>query len=293
MAGFGHAIGRGTHRRTSLTGKRRCIARTIPFMTQYILALETSGACCGVALWSDASGSPQVVLREHHGTKEHSERMLPMVDEVLAETGIGPASLDLIAFGQGPGGFTGLRVACGVAQGLGFALDVPLAPVVSLAALALASEAATGQVVLVAMDARMDEVYAGAYRISDDAGMRDVVALDGPILLGAADLLTWARMQSWWTDAVLHVGDATLAYPALIGLPDDAPRSRIVRPTADAVAMLAVGMSRRGQCVPADQASPLYVRDKVAFTTAERATGLGGNPRVVLPQAGVATGAAV
>jgi tRNA threonylcarbamoyladenosine biosynthesis protein TsaB len=262
-------------------------------MTQYILALETSGACCGVALWSDASGTPQVVLREHHGTKEHSERMLPMVDEVLAEAGIGPASLDLIAFGQGPGGFTGLRVACGVAQGLGFALDVPLAPVVSLAALALASEAGAGQVVLVAMDARMDEVYAGVYRIADDAGMRDVVALDGPILLGAADLLTWAHMQSWWSEAVLHVGDATLAYPALIGLPDDAPRSKIVRPTADAVAMLAVGMSRRGRCVPADQASPLYVRDKVAFTTAERATGLGGNPRVALPQAGVATGAAV
>ncbi|QEI06251.1 tRNA (adenosine(37)-N6)-threonylcarbamoyltransferase complex dimerization subunit type 1 TsaB [Pigmentiphaga aceris] len=261
-------------------------------MTQYILALETSGACCGVALLCDASGAQRVVLREHHGTKEHSERLLPMVDEVLAEAGIAATALSAIAFGQGPGGFTGLRVACGVAQGLGFALELPLAPVVSLAALALASEATTGQVVLVAMDARMDEVYAGAYRIVDDAGWRDVVALDGPILLGAADLLTWARMQSWWTDAVLHVGDAALAYPTQVGLSDTAPRSEIVRPTADAVALLAAGMLRRGECVPADQASPLYVRDKVAFTTAERASGLGGNPRVTLPQVGVANGVA-
>lgn len=254
-------------------------------MTQYILALETSGACCGVALWCGVDGNARVVLREHHGTKEHSERLLPMVDEVLAEAGVGSTALSAVAFGQGPGGFTGLRVACGVAQGLGFALDVPLAPVVSHAALAWASEAAIGQVVLVAMDARMDEVYAAAYRIEDDHGARTVVALDGPILLGAADLLTWARMQGWWSDSLLHAGDACLAYPALIDLPADAVRSTIVRPTADAVAMLAAGMLRQGQAIPADQASPLYVRDKVAFTTAERALGQGGNPRVRLPQA--------
>lgn len=257
-------------------------------MTQYILALETSGACCGVALWCDVDGNPRVLLREHHGTKEHSERLLPMVDEVLAEAGVGSAELDAVAFGQGPGGFTGLRVACGVAQGLGFALDVPLAPVVSHAAVAWLSEAAAGQVVLVAMDARMDEVYVAAYRIVDDAGSRATVALDGPILLAAADLLPWARTQSWWNETVLHAGDACVAYPALIGLPDEASRSQVLRPTAEAIAMLAAIMLRHGDGVSAEQASPLYVRDKVAFTTAERASGQGGNPRVALPLAGVA-----
>jgi tRNA threonylcarbamoyladenosine biosynthesis protein TsaB len=261
-------------------------------MTQYILALETSGACCGVALWCDVNGDPRVVLREHHGTKEHSERLLPMVDEVLAEAGVGAASLDAVAFGQGPGGFTGLRVACGVAQGLGFALERPVVPVVSHAAVAWPTEASAGQVVLVAMDARMDEVYAAAYRIEDDAGARGLVALDGPILLSAADLLPWARAQSWWRDDVVHAGDAEQAYPALIALPPAATRSSILRPSADAVAMLAAGALRRGEGVPADQASPLYVRDKVAFTTAERAAGQGGNPRVVPPGATLTEGAA-
>lgn len=261
-------------------------------MTQYILALETSGACCGVALWCDVNGDRRVVLREHHGTKEHSERLLPMVDEVLAEAGVGSASIDAVAFGQGPGGFTGLRVACGVAQGLGFALDRPVVPVVSHAAVAWLTEAVAGQVVLVAMDARMDEVYAAAYRVEDDAGARALVALDGPMLLGAGDLLPWARAQAWWDDAVLHAGDAVDAYPALINLPPTAARSSIRRPTADAVAMLAAAALRHGGGVPADQASPLYVRDKVAFTTAERATGQGGNPRVVPPGAAVTEGAA-
>jgi tRNA threonylcarbamoyladenosine biosynthesis protein TsaB len=260
-------------------------------MTQYILALETSGACCGVALWCDVDGNPRVLLREHHGVKEHSERLLPMVDELLAEAGIGSAALDAVAFGQGPGGFTGLRVACGVAQGLGFALDVPLAPVVSHAAVAWLSEAPAGQVVLVAMDARMDEVYVAAYRIDDEAGLRSVVPLAGPILLGAADLLPWARTQPWWSESVLHAGDACIAYPALIGLPEDAARSQVLRPTAEAIAMLAAIVLRRGEGVSAEQASPLYVRDKVAFTTAERALGQGGNPRVALPVAGVAMAA--
>jgi tRNA threonylcarbamoyladenosine biosynthesis protein TsaB len=261
-------------------------------MTQYILALETSGACCGVALWSDVDGDRRVVLREHHGTKEHSERLLPMVDEVLAEAGVASSALGAIAFGQGPGGFTGLRVACGVAQGLGFALDVPLAPVVSHAAVAWLTDAAPGRVVLVAMDARMDEVYAAAYRIGDDAGTRTVVALAEPLLLGAADLMPWARAQAWWTDDVLHAGDAVDAYPVLVGLPSDASRSPIVRPTADAIGALAATLLRDGGGVPADQASPLYVRDKVAFTTAERAAGQGGNPRVAAPDAVAAGGAA-
>ena len=127
-----------------------------------LLALETSSSRCGIALLRAADGRLDVTVREHEGSQEHAERLLPMAGELLAEDW--PRALHAVAFGQGPGGFTGLRVACGVAQGMALGLDIPLLPVVSHLAVAAQTGAAPGQAVLVALDARMNEVYLAVYR---------------------------------------------------------------------------------------------------------------------------------
>ncbi|MCD0505604.1 tRNA (adenosine(37)-N6)-threonylcarbamoyltransferase complex dimerization subunit type 1 TsaB, partial [Bordetella petrii] len=101
-----------------------------------LLALETSSSRCGVALLRESPDGPRVSLLEHEGAQEHAERLLPMASQLLAQEGLAPGDLHGVAFGQGPGGFTGLRVACGVAQGMGLALGVPVVPVVSHLAVA-------------------------------------------------------------------------------------------------------------------------------------------------------------
>ena len=87
-----------------------------------LLALETSSSRCGVALLRAVDGRLEISVREHEGSQEHAERLLPMADALLAEAGIAASGLHAVAFGQGPGGFTGLRVACGVAQGMALSL---------------------------------------------------------------------------------------------------------------------------------------------------------------------------
>ena len=122
-----------------------------------LLALETSSEWCSVALWLNG----QILSREVLAGQSHSERLLPMVEESLAEAEIGLGALEVIAFGSGPGSFTGLRIACGVAQGLAFARDLPVVGVTTLLALA---EATDGVQVVSCLDARMGEAYCAAYR---------------------------------------------------------------------------------------------------------------------------------
>jgi tRNA threonylcarbamoyladenosine biosynthesis protein TsaB len=120
-----------------------------------ILALDTSTEACSVALWADGAVTERFELGS-----QHSERILPMTQEALAEAGVALTQIDAVAFGRGPGSFTGLRICAGVAQGLAFGADVPVLPVSSLAALAQGIEAPG---VLAAFDARMDQLYWGAY----------------------------------------------------------------------------------------------------------------------------------
>ncbi|VCU72285.1 tRNA threonylcarbamoyladenosine biosynthesis protein TsaB [Pigmentiphaga humi] len=254
-------------------------------MSLHILSLETSSAWCGVALLrATDTGGLDILEREHQGVQEHSARLLPMVQEVLAEAGLARSALDAIAFGQGPGGFTGLRVACGVAQGLGFALDRPLLPVVSHAAVAAQLEDAAGQAVVVAMDARMQEIYLAIYRALDAGAVEPLLA---PQLTGGDGLAPWLRTQvaeRGGSRMALRVcGDAAAAYPEVFA--DFGPEERAwpSRPTAAAVARLAHGAYLRNEAIAPEHAMPLYVRDKVAFTTSEREAGLGGNPRVAGP----------
>ncbi|CAJ48676.1 bifunctional tRNA (adenosine(37)-N6)-threonylcarbamoyltransferase complex dimerization subunit type 1 TsaB/ribosomal protein alanine acetyltransferase RimI [Bordetella avium] len=245
-----------------------------------LLAFETSSSRCGVALLTRRGGVEHLNVLEHEGAQEHAERLLPMAQRLLDDAGLRPADLSAVAFGQGPGGFTGLRVACGVAQGVALGLDIPVLPVVSHMAVAEAAGALYGQAVLVALDARMDEVYAAVYRRvpSPDGPAWEV--LSPPFLIAATELVAWAKHQMplWRLDSPpLRAGDAWAAYPELMQTPADWPLSLAERPRATEVASLAGRAGAQG--VDPELAAPLYVRDKVAFTTAEREKGQGGNPR--------------
>lgn len=268
-------------------------------MDLHILALETSSSLCGVALLSIGEGRAHVRSLGHDASSEHAERLLPMVDQLLGEAGIGRDQLNAIAFGQGPGGFTGLRVACGVAQGMAFALGLPVIPVPSLLAVA-EQEAGVDAVCVVLQDARMNELYAAAYRQAGIDGERVWQEVQGPTLLEVRDAQLWLEQLRWQLQAELSstpvaiklLGDALTAYPALSALAEPARNGgtgvrigwgKAQRATAEAVARLAQYAWQRGETVAPDQAAPLYVRDKVAYTVAEREKGLGGNPKAQSP----------
>ncbi|WP_172600029.1 tRNA (adenosine(37)-N6)-threonylcarbamoyltransferase complex dimerization subunit type 1 TsaB [Sulfuricystis multivorans] len=222
-----------------------------------LIAFEAATRRLSVALWCDGS----LCERSADYANGGSEVLLPWTLELLAEAGLTLRRLDGIAFGAGPGGFTGLRLACGVAQGLACGLDLPVAPVSSLAALALA--AGDGPV-LACLDARMNEVYLGAYRVAGDDVVERMAPKVGP---GATAPLPEG-------DGFRGVGDGFAtphgeAIRARMGARLEAVAATVF-PSAAAVARLGVRQLARGEGVPARQAQPLYVRDKVALTVAER-----------------------
>ena len=195
-----------------------------------------------------------------------SAQALPMLMALLQRVGWTFADLDAIAFGRGPGGFTGLRTACAVAQGLAWGQDVPVVPVDSLAIVAedAARHAglADGAVVWVAMDARMDEIYAGCYRDAGGAGWQAAVE---------PSLTTPDALHALWeaTPPAIVAGSALAAFGDRLRT-GDALRAPVEHGRAAALGWLAAAGFARGDAVPADQALPVYLRDKVAQTTAER-----------------------
>lgn len=253
-----------------------------------LLALETSSSRCGVALLRAFDGRLEVAVREHEGSQEHAERLLPMANELLAEAGLTPGALQAVAFGQGPGGFTGLRVACGVAQGMAMGLGIPVLPVVSHQAVAVQAGGVPDDAIVVALDARMNEVYLAVYRpVAGADGESAWETLQAPLLIAAAEVVPWtAHHLPAWSRAAgralqpLLAGDAWDAYAADMSIPAGWRRAgEAQRPEAASVARLARQAWSRGEAVAPEQAAPLYVRDKVAFTTAERLRGEGGNPK--------------
>lgn len=221
-----------------------------------LLAFESATSHLSVALWRDGHLSERTALIANGG----SEWLLPAARQLLAEAGIELAQLDGIAFGAGPGGFTGLRLACSIAQGLAFGLDVPAVPISTLAALALA--AGDGRV-LACLDARMNEAYVAAHVVHNGA-LEEVLAPK----VGAGGTVPLPEGDGWRGagDGFAVHGDAIRQRMGgrLVG--EDAG----IFPTAAAVARLAAPVLAQGGGVPASLAQPHYVRDKVALTTAER-----------------------
>lgn len=251
----------------------------------HLLAFETSGAVCSVALLSWAGGHVHLDSLRHVGLQTHAEFILPMAQELLVRAALDRGALSAVAFGQGPGSFTGLRIGCGVAQGLAFARSIPVIPVDSLCAIAAQSdERDAAGVHVVLQDARMNEIYAGVYRGSADRW----VALQAPALLARADIAQWVARSSadWAMQAGGHWlvhGDALQVFEGLademVGQGGQLADGQAVA-QADTVARLALPIWRAGGGLDAQFAAPAYVRDRVAYTTHERAQGLGGNPAV-------------
>jgi len=239
-----------------------------------ILAIETSSELASVALFQSAAPA-DVLARESAGVRTHSQAVLPMVQEVLREAGLALADCDAIAFGAGPGSFTGVRTACGVAQGLAFGADLPVLPLVTLEAMAEACHARTGALnVLAVLDARMGEVYWAQYRRAADGGWEAVCApaLSAPgavapaVACGGADGL--AACGNGFAHYPEALATALAAHGCAPGVAADAQAD--ILPHARELAVLGARAFAAGRSVPADQAQPLYLRNKVAYTFAER-----------------------
>lgn len=222
-----------------------------------ILAIETSADLASAALLSKGA----LTVRESAGVANHSQTILPMVQELLRDAGVTLADCDAIAFGSGPGSFTGVRTACGIAQGLAFGAELPVLPIVTLLALARAChEQSRATDVLAIIDARMGEVYWAQYRFGADADWQVVVE---PTLSSAADVAAIGMPIACGNG--LKVYERDFAGRAFFGR----TWADLV-PHAAQVATLGATAFARGEGVHADAAEPLYLRNKVALTTSER-----------------------
>lgn len=213
-------------------------------------AIESSTEWCSVAVW-DAGVISAV---ERRAGNRHSELALPMLEALLHGSGIGLGELEAVAFGAGPGSFTGLRIACGIAQGLAFARGLPVLGVSTLEALA---EETNAQRVVACVDARMREVY---YAALEKQGGRWQETIPAQCVAPAAAPVPPG--PGW-----VGCGSGFAVYGNL-GLKRVLPE---VHPTALAVAQLAAPRLAAGEGVDAALAAPLYLRDKVALTVKERA----------------------
>ncbi len=233
-----------------------------------LLALEASTEYCSVALAvfsAEANALPQLFIRHEATGAQSSARILPAVREVCEEAKLSVHDCVALACGAGPGSFTGLRTAVGVTQGLAFALNKPVLPVCTLMACAQAARQQQGaalQHVLVALDARMDEVYWGSFVWHAETGQwltvqaaavsapEELVAPQAPfVLAGNAATIFGSRLKVAEQAAVVD----TLALPH-----------------AAHIATLGWQALQAGHAVPAQQLAPFYIRNKVALTIAER-----------------------
>ena len=229
-----------------------------------ILALDTSTEWCSVAV---GDGREWHRSDEHAG-QAHSERVLPMVRSVLAEAGWALADLDGIAFGAGPGSFTGVRIGCGVAQGLALGADLPVVGIPTLEALAQEVLRARGwRRVFACLDARMREVYVASYVRVDDAWRES----SAPAVMAPADI---RREPSPAPPDWFGAGNGFAAYPALAAQLLLADTALDAHPTARSIGELALPRFAAGEGVAAVDAVPVYVRERVALTVAEQAQGV-------------------
>jgi tRNA threonylcarbamoyladenosine biosynthesis protein TsaB len=225
-----------------------------------LLALDTATLTASVAAWIDGTAAATGEAR----AETHSEKLLPLIDDVLRRAGLRPADLDAIACGAGPGSFTGLRIGLATAKGLCFALDKPLVMVSSLAALA-AGGVTPGALVLAVLDARKHEVYAGIF----DETLAPVGA---EAVLPPAQLPPWAAALAAGREVVV-VGDGALAYPDVAAASGRVLPGARRTPDAAAVAALAAARLTRGERAELMTAAPSYIRAseaEIAKPPAER-----------------------
>jgi len=218
-----------------------------------LLALETSAEACSVALHTDAGLSSFF----RHAPMKHAELLLPAVSDLLEDAGIELAQLDAIAFGRGPGSFTSLRIGIGVVQGLAWGAELPVVPVSSLAAVAHQAACSSPEghnEVLVAMDARMQEVYSGSFEISGN----QIKALGEERVCAPGQLV--APDGPW-----VAAGNGFDRFPGLAEIAEGATACNPdIWPRAESICALALEWLKRNDPLPAGDAQPSYVRNNVA-----------------------------
>lgn len=237
-----------------------------------ILALETATEACSAALYLDG----RVIERYRVAPREHHRLILPMIEEVLAEAGVALRQLDALAFGRGPGSFTGVRIATGVVQGIGFASDRPVVPVSTLAALALQAfdQHTDADWSFPCIDARMGEVYWAVYRRNGDR----IPVIEGAERVAAPSAIGGLAASSSPCVGV-GIGSGWAAYPDLL-------RDQIGRglsavfanrfPHASHIARLGAAGFERGEAVSPSEALPVYLRDTVTHKPSLQSGGPNG-----------------
>ncbi|MCO4836594.1 MAG: tRNA (adenosine(37)-N6)-threonylcarbamoyltransferase complex dimerization subunit type 1 TsaB [Oceanospirillaceae bacterium] len=223
-----------------------------------ILALDTSGHSCSVALWSDTG---VLIGQEELAQRQHTKRILPMVKELLLETGVKMSSLDAIAYGRGPGSFTGIRIAAGVAQGLAFGIGCKVLPISTLAALALRAHAhssVAGLSYACSLDARMGEVYWGEYVIDENHPDLAVAQIAERV----CSPLQVEVMNSHYV--ACGSGMSVTNMPQNIITDAQSVRPELEPRALEMVRLAAADFSLGRQCAPED-ALPVYLRDEVTW----------------------------
>ena len=217
-----------------------------------LLAIETATEACSAALYIDG----EVDQRYQVAPREHGKLILGMLDDLMASSQTSVSQLDAIAFGRGPGSFIGVRIAAGVTQGIAFAADLPVVPVSTLATIA---QGTTYTHVLVAIDARMGEIYWGQYSRASGSGIIEEHASES--LLSPEDVVIPESQYDW-----VGVGSGWESYR-------DVLNRRLVSvdkidenhyPAAKNTAILACHQFNLGEIVSPEQAIPVYLRDRVA-----------------------------
>ena len=216
-----------------------------------LLAIETSTEACSAALFLDG----MIGSRYKIAPRQHAELILPMVDELLAEAELKISNLDCLAFGRGPGAFTGVRIATGVIQGLAFAADLPVIPVSTLAILAQGAISRANNLIS-AIDARMGEIYWGLFQVQQDIVTPvSAESVSSPEQLAAPSDRRWFGIGSGWITYAKELQQAV--NDNLIGNQGESyPHARDIIP-------LAIRAYTKGEAVPAEQALPVYLRNQV------------------------------
>jgi len=233
-----------------------------------LLAVETATDACSVALLANG----QTYSDHRIAPQQHARLLLPMIDQLLNSAGLRPCDLNAVVYGSGPGSFTGVRIAAAATQGIAFAHDIPTVGVSSLQAIAQGVYRETGAVNIIAMiDARMSEVYWGAYAMNND-GVMHSIGKDQVCRPNTVALADFDSSKKW----VCAGSGADNYYEQIKG---SALRTlelkRVVNQWPSAIDMLPIAKLRvaAGMAVPAAEAVPVYVRDKVALTEQERSDG--------------------
>ncbi len=225
-----------------------------------ILAVDTATEACSAALLIDGDTQERYQL----APREHTKLILPMIDSLMAEAQINTQDLDALAFGRGPGSFTGVRIATGIIQGIAFAADLPVAPISTLAAIAQdCIENTTQNIIFTAVDARMNEIYWAVYHRNPD----DFVELSGKESVTPVQAIEYSSPKGFGIGSAWKIHETAMKNQLSNSLVDyDAN----YLPRASTIAKLGARAFTLGKTVPVEQAMPVYLRNKVAEKESER-----------------------